>query len=240
MATLNAAVGDTLGEIASAIEARVKKGGDLEKAVMEVVREWVIETKDVRFEGNNYAEDWVVEAEKRGLPNLRKTPEALAQLTTKQAKELFTKSGVYTHDELEARYHLEIERFIKDLEIEIACLKEIAKTMVLPAAYKHQANLVSAVSGLSGIGLSGNLLAGQVAEVESVAKLISDLQSALAALDKAVEKAEGDDIEKKAAALAYSVSDQMAALRDICDNLETVVDDNLWPLPKYREMLFLC
>ncbi|MGE0131024.1 MAG: glutamine synthetase III [Blastocatellales bacterium] len=239
MATLNAAVGVTLGEIADAIEARAKRVGDFDKAVMEVVREWVIETKLVRFEGNNYAEEWVIEAEKRGLPNLRKTPEALAQITAKQAEELFTKSGVYTNDELEARYHLEVERYIKDIEIEIACLKEMANTQVAPAAYKHQANLVAAVSGLTGIGLNGNLVAGQVAEVESVAKLITDLKGSLAALDKAVEKAESDDIERKAAALAYSVSDAMAAVREVCDKLEVMVDDTLWPLPKYREMLFL-
>jgi glutamine synthetase len=206
---------------------------------MEVVKEWVIETKPIRFEGNNYAEEWVVEAEKRGLPNLRKTPEALSQLTSKQAKELFTKSGVYSHEELEARYHLEVERYIKDLEIEIACLKEMANTQVLPAAFKHQANLVSAVSGLSGIGLNGNLVAGQVAEVESVVGLIAELKGALSALDKAVEKADGDDIEQKSAALAYGVSEAMIALREVCDKLEVIVDDTLWPLPKYREMLFL-
>ncbi len=239
MATLNAAVGDTLGEIADAIEARVRKTDDFEKAVIEVVREWVIATKAIRFEGNNYAEEWVIEAERRGLPNLRKTPEALAQLTTRQAEELFTKSGVYTHDELEARYHLEVERYIKDLEIEIACLKEMANTQVLPAAYKHQANLVAAVSGLSGIGLNGDLVAGQVTEVENVVKLIADLKQSLAALDHAVEKAESDDIEEKAAALAYGVSDAMAAVREVCDKLEVIVDDTLWPLPKYREMLFL-
>lgn len=239
MATLNAAVGAALGEIADAIESRAKKAEDFDKAVMDVVREWIIETKPIRFEGNNYAEEWVVEAERRGLPNLRKTPEALVQLTSKQAEELFTESGVYTHDELEARYHLEVERYIKDIEIEIACLKEMANTQVLPAAYKHQANLVSAVSGLGGIGLNSSLVAEQVAEVESLAKLIVELKGSLAAMDKAVEKAESDDIERKAAALAYSVSETMTAVREVCDKLEVVVDDTLWPLPKYREMLFL-
>lgn len=239
MATLNAAVGEALGEIADAIEAQLKKTKDFDKAVMEVVKQYVVETKAIRFEGNNYAEEWVVEAEKRGLPNLKKTPEALVQLKTKQAKELFKKSGVYKSDELEARYHLEVERYIKDLEIEIACLKEIAATMVLPAAYKHQATLVSAVSGLAAIGLNGSIIAGQVAEVEATAKLITDLKSALVALDEAFEKAESDNIDKKAAALAYGVSDAMIRVREICDKLEGIVDDTLWPLPKYREMLFL-
>ena len=240
MPTLNAAVGEALGEIADAIEARVASGKKVGDAAMEVVREYIIETKAIRFEGNNYAEEWVVEAEKRGLLNLRKTPEALAQLKTKEAKALFSKSGVHSHDELEARYHLEVERYIKDLEIEIGVLKEIASTMILPAAYKHQANLVAAVGGLKAIGLNGKLVASQVAEVESVAGLVSDLKSTIDALDAAVEKAESDDLHKKADALAYKVSPAMEAVREVCDKLEGIVDDNLWPLPKYREMLFLC
>ena len=239
MATLNAAVGEALGEIAETIAARTKKGGDFNKAVMEVVREYVIETKPVRFEGNNYAEEWVVEAERRGLLNLRRTPEALAQLTTKQAHELFTKSGVYRKDELESRYHLEVERYIKDLEIEVACLREMACTQVLPAAYKHQTTLVGAVSGLAGIGADKNLVAAQVAGVESFAQLIGDLKVTLADLDTAVEKAESSDLDKKADALAYRVSPAMETVRAACDKLEAAIDDTLWPLPKYREMLFL-
>lgn len=239
MATLNAAVGEALGDIADALEARAAKAGDFNKAVIEVVREYVTATKAVRFEGNNYAEEWVVEAEKRGLPNLHKTPESLAQLTTKQALDLFTKSGVYSEEELHSRYHLEIERYIKDLEIEVASLKEIATTLILPAAYKHQANIAAAVSSLSSIGVDKNLISTQVAEVESLAQLIGDLKASLSNLDAEVERAESEDLQKKADALAYKVSDAMSAVREACDKLELVVDDTLWPLPKYREMLFL-
>lgn len=239
MATLNAAVGEALGEIAERIEARTEKLGDFNKAVMEVIREFVVETKAVRFEGNNYADEWVAEAEKRGLPNLRKTPEALAQLKTKEAHNLFITSGVYTEEELESRYHLEVERYIKDLEIEIACLKEMAATQVLPAAYKHQATVAGAVSALSSIGADKNLVSAQVAEVEGIAQLIADLKAGLSQLDRAVEKAETDDLEQKADALAYKVSPAMEEVRAVCDKLELIVDDTLWPLPKYREMLFI-
>jgi glutamine synthetase len=239
MATLNAAVGEALAEIADRLETKIKKNGEFDKAVIEVVKEYVVETKPIRFDGNNYAEEWVVEAEKRGLPNLRKTPEALAQLKTKQAQELFAKANVHTEEELESRYHLEAERYIKDLEIEIACLKEIATTMVLPAAYKHQATAAGSVAALAGAGADKKLVSAQLANVENFAQLVGDLQASLSALDSAVEKAESDDLDKKAAALAYSVSDAMAAVREACDKLELVVDDGLWPLPKYREMLFL-
>jgi glutamine synthetase len=239
MATLNAAVGEALSEMADRLTARLKKVKDFDKAVLEVLREYVVETKDIRFEGNGYSDEWRDEAAKRGLLNLAKSPEALAQLKTKEAKALFTKSGVYKADELESRYHLEIERYIKDLEIEVAALRDIAATQVLPAAYGHQGALIAAVKDLTSIIGEGAVASAQIEEVKSVAGLIADLKAALAALDKAVEKAETDNLDKKASAFAYAVSDAMVAVRDVCDKLETIVDDDLWPLPKYREMLFL-
>ncbi|MBS1786602.1 MAG: glutamine synthetase III [Acidobacteria bacterium] len=239
MATLNAAVGEALGEMASRLEASVKKTKDFDKAVIDVVKEFVAETKAIRFEGNNYADEWREEAAKRGLLNLAKTPEALAQLKTKDTKALFNKSGVYKADELESRYHLEIERYIKDLEIEVAALKELAATAVLPAAFKHQTQIAGSVAALAAAGINGDSLAVQRAEVESFAGMIAALKSALDKLDHALEKAEVDNLEKKAAAFAHGVSDAMAAVREACDKLELITDDGLWPLPKYREMLFL-
>ena len=163
----------------------------------------------------------------------------MAQLKTKEAKALFTKSGVYKADELESRYHLELERYIKDIEIEVAALRELALSCVIPAAYKHQAQLVAAVKDVASIIGEGPAVSAQKAEVQEVADLISALKTSLTSLDKAVEKAEVDNLEKKATALAYQVSDAMLAVRDVCDKLENIVDDTLWSLPKYREMLFL-
>jgi glutamine synthetase len=239
MATLNAAVGQALGEMAARLEAALKKTDDFDKAVIEVAREYVSETKAIRFEGNGYSEEWREEAARRGLLNLAKTPEALAQLTTDEVEELFTTSGVYRADELESRYHLELERYIKDLEIEVAALKELALTAVLPAAYKHQAQIAGAVAALAAIGTNGDLLAIQKTDVEALAQLIADLKAALATLDHAVEAAESDNLEQKAAAFAVDVAEALSAVREVCDKLECVVDDGLWPLPKYREMLFL-
>jgi glutamine synthetase len=239
MATLNSAVGEALADMATRLGASLEQTKDFDKGVMDVIREYVSETKDIRFEGNNYADEWREEAERRGLLNLAKTPEALAQIKTKEVKALFRNSGVYKADELESRYHLELERYVKDLEIEIGALNELANTFVMPAAYKHQAQVAGAVAALSAIGTNGDLLAGQRAEVEALARLIADLRVALAALDHAVEKAETDNLEKKATAFAYGVCEAMLSVRDVCDKLEGVVDDNLWTLPKYREMLFL-
>lgn len=239
MATLNAAVGEAIAEMASRLDASLKKTKDFDKAVMDVIREYVIETKAIRFEGNGYSDEWREEAAKRGLLNLAKTPEALAQLKTREVKTLFTKSGVYKADELESRYHLEIERYIKDLEIEVAALKELVATAVLPAAFKHQAQVAASVAAAAAAGLDGDTLSVQKSEVALIAGLIADLKSSVILLDHALEKAETDNLEKKASAFAYAVSDAMAGVREVCDKLELVVEDALWPLPKYREMLFL-
>ncbi len=239
MMTLNAAVGEALGDVADAIEKRKQKNGDFNKAVMEVVREIVVETKAIRFEGNNYAPEWTAEAEARGLLNLRTTPDALAQLRTKDSEEFFVKTGTLSAEELEARFHIETERYIKDLEIEILALRDIVKTMVLPAAFKHLSVVAGAIKCLSDIGTGKDLLKAQVAEAESLAGLISDLKSELEGLDAAAAAAESDDIEHKADVLAHRVAPALAAVREVCDKVEETVDDTLWPLPKYREMLFL-
>jgi glutamine synthetase len=239
MATLNAAVGESLAEIADRLEEKIKKVGDFNQAVIELVREYVKETKAIRFEGNNYSDEWVVEAEKRGLPNLRKTPEALARLGSAEAAALFTKAGVYSKEELEARYHLELERYIKDLEIEVACLDEMVSTMVVPAAYQHQTTLASAVGALKAVGLEGDSIAAQMVDLHQIVELVSGLKTAQTALREALGKAESDDLLVRATALAYEVAPAMEALRAVCDAVELVVEDSLWPLPKYREILFM-
>jgi glutamine synthetase len=239
MATLNAAVGEALGQLADAIESRQAKNGDLNKAVMDVLKEAIIATKKVRFEGNNYAEEWTAEAEARGLLNLRTTPDALAQLRTPEAKKFFVSTGTLSEDELEARFHIETERYIKDIEIEISALRDIVRTMVLPTAFKHQGAIAGSVASLTAIGISEELISGQRSEVEGIAGLILELQAQSEKLDRAVEEAESDDIEVKADSLAHRVVPALAAVREVCDKIEEVVDDALWPLPKYREMLFL-
>ena len=132
---LNAAVADGLSEITEALKAEMKKTKSVDDAVLKVVKESFKETTAVRFEGNNYSEEWVKEAEKRGLPNLRRTPEALAQLVTKQSRSLLTKLGVFTKEELESRYHVRMERYVKDMLIEMYTLQQMVDTLVLPAAF---------------------------------------------------------------------------------------------------------
>jgi glutamine synthetase len=229
VAFLNAAVAEALGEFEAALTQRTSKGAKLQDAVLEVVREAVVATKSVRFEGNNYASEWVDEAKKRGLPNLKTSPEALAELVRPEAKKFLAAAKVFTEAESDARYHVRVERYIKDLDIEVEALKNIVSGHVYPAAYRQLALLNQAGPGKS-----------VKASAEKVDTAVESLTSRMADLQAAVEKAAGHgDVEKHARHLADKVLPAMAAVREICDKLEEAVADEFWTLPKYREMLFL-
>ncbi len=234
---LNAAVADGLSEITEALKAELKKTKSVDDAVLKVVKESFKESTPVRFEGNNYAEEWVTEAEKRGLPNYRRTPEALAQLVTKQSRSLLTKLGVLTKEELESRYHVRMERYIKDMLIELYTLQQMVDTLVLPAAFTYAGQLASSAAQAKTAGIKN---VPQVDAANEVGALIEELRSERQKLVAVIEKTEHmhDDLDKCAKMLTSSGADAMAGVRAACDKLELVVADELWPLPKYREMLF--
>jgi glutamine synthetase len=229
IAFLNAAVADALGEFEAAVSARVGKGQNVQDAALEVIRETAAATRDIRFEGNNYAGEWVDEARRRGLLNLRTTPEALAELVRPEALELLARLKVLSESESHARYHVKMERYLKDIEIEVEALKNIVSSHVLPAAYKQLALLSHAGSGRA---VKSNLDRVDGA-VEVLCTRLVDLQSA-------AERAAGEaDLDKRARTLAEQVVPAMVSVREVCDRLEEMVADEYWPLPKYREMLFL-
>jgi glutamine synthetase len=234
---LHAAVADGIGEITEALKAELKKTKSVDDAVLKVVRESFKSSTPVRFEGNNYAEEWVTEAEKRGLPNYRRTPESLAQLVTKPSRSLLTKLGVLTKEELESRYHVRMERYIKDMLIEMHTMQQMVDTVVLPAAFTYSGQLAASAAQAKAGGIK---LIPQVDAANEVGALIEELRAERTKLAEVIEKAEHmhDDVEKCAKMLTSSGADVMAAVRATCDKLELVVADELWPLPKYREMLF--
>ncbi|HZO19642.1 MAG TPA: glutamine synthetase III [Gemmatimonadaceae bacterium] len=234
---LNAAVADGLGEITEALKAELKKTKSVDDAVLKVVRESFKESTPVRFEGNNYSEEWVKEAGKRGLPNYRRTPEALAQLVTRQSRSLLTKLGVLTKEELESRYHVRMERYIKDILIEMHTLLEMVDTLVLPAAFTYSGQLATSAAQAKAAGIR---IIPQVDAANEVGALIEELRADRQKLAETIEAAEHmhDDLEQCAKMLTSSGADAMAGVRATCDKLELVVADEVWPLPKYREMLF--
>jgi glutamine synthetase len=234
---LNAAVAEVIGDITAELKAEIKKSKKVDDAVLKIVRRIFKETAAVRFEGNNYSEEWVEEAEKRGLPNLRRTPEALKQLVTKQSRQLLTKLGIFSEAEIDSRYHVRLERYIKDMLIEMHTLRETVDTMVLPAALGYVGSLATSAARAKEAGIK---VIPQLDPANKLGKLIQELQSARTALGKAIDKAEGmhEEIEEQAEFLTSTGAETMAATRQASDALEVSIDDELWPLPKYREMLF--
>jgi glutamine synthetase len=234
---LNACVAESIGELTATLRETLKKTKSVDDAVLKVVREAFKEAAHVRFEGNNYSNDWVVEAEKRGLLNLRRTPEALAQLLTKDSRTVLTKLGILSKPEIESRFHIRLERYVKDMLIEMHTLEEMIDTMVLPAAFSYSAMLTESAAHAKTAGIK---VVPQIEAANEIGTLIAELQKRRAALGKVTAKAEGmhDALEAQARLLTADGAERMADVRETTDALELVVSDDLWPLPKYREMLF--
>ncbi|MGK5084457.1 glutamine synthetase III [Bdellovibrionota bacterium FG-1] len=233
---VNAAVADGFIEMTEKLTAKMKTAKNQDQAIWEALREAVIETKSIRFEGNGYSEEWVKEAERRGLPNLRKTPEALEQIVTKTSKALLTGLGIFTEAEVVSRFHVRTERYVKNLQIEVDTLRHMIDTQILPGCYAYHGLLSSNVVSAKGAGVG----APQSDTLSRVTKLIMDLQGKRLGLETSWNKTEAlANEEEKAKHLAKDVAQSMFDVRTVCDELEAIVADDFWPLPKYREMLFL-
>ncbi|MBA4072965.1 MAG: glutamine synthetase type III [Gemmatimonas sp.] len=234
---LNTVVAEAIGELIADLKAELKKTKSIDDAVLKVVRIAFKETSAIRFEGNGYSEEWVKEARKRGLLNLRRTPEALDQLKAADTRKLFTSLGILSEAELESRYHVRIERYLKDMLIELHTMREIADTMVLPAAFKYLGVVADAAQKSKAAGIKVNPAA---VAATALARQIADLQKRTAALRAAAEK--GDAMHetpgKCAQFLTSTGADCMAGVRATCDALELTIGDEYWPLPRYREMVF--
>ena len=222
---LNTAVADSLSQLADELEPLAK--GDF-KGLTSILSKIVGANKQVLFEGNGYSEEWHAEAAKRGLPNNKTTVDALPSLTTPKAKKLFSSFGVLSERELASRVEINWERYVKVSNIEANCALDIARTMILPAAARY-------LGILAGAGASK----GIAATVKKVAGLADGLVEAIDALEHAQHAAhEAGTVQKEARAFVDHVIPAQNALREVADELETLVADDLWPMPKYRELLF--
>jgi glutamine synthetase len=232
---LNTAIADGMSEVIHILKEKIKGGKKVEEAMIEVVKQIATETKKIRFEGNGYSDEWVIEAEKRGLPNLRRTPEALHQMVESKSVELFTKYEVFSEAEVHSRYHVRLERYLKNMMIEVDTLKAMIDTQVLPAACAYAGDLASTVVSMKAAGVP----APQSATLSKISQAIQSLQTKRTELETIYGKVEHlHTEEEKAKALSSDVFQLMAEIRTYSDELESLVGDDYWPLPKYREMLF--
>jgi glutamine synthetase len=222
---LNTIVAEAIDELSDKLEAKLAAGGgDLAEAVTEVVSEAYTESKRIIFGGDNYADEWHAEAKQRGLKNLRTTPEALPEVLADATVAAFEKYEVLSHRELESRFEVWSEQYITRANIETETAASIARTMLLPAALRHVA-LVDA-AGMDGLAAETRTLVGEFAEAISALEEANHYPEGIEGLDLAV----------------YARDHQLTALervRELGDRLEKVVADDLWPLPKYSEILFI-
>lgn len=241
MTVLNTIMAQTLRKFKEEVDAHIVKGEKKEIAIMHVIREYIVSSENILFEGDGYSKAWEEEAEKRGLPNEKTTPLALDAMVTDKNISLFVNNNIYSHGELEARHEIELEKYIKKVQIEGRMMGEIATSMILPPAIRYQNLLAKNIKGLKEAGLSEDAYANQKQILDKISEHInkaSDLVEQMIEARKAANKIE-DTREK---AIAYEEKVKAAffdKIRYHADKLELLVDDKEWYLPKYREMLFL-
>ncbi len=235
---LNTAMASSLDDIREAIEKIAASGKDFNTAVVDVLRKTVSESKKILFSGDNYSDAWQKEAAKRGLPNIKTTPEAIDSYNAKEAHALFTKYKVLSDRELEAIYHIDMENYIKQVDIEARITKEMAVTLYYPSAISYVNDLSQASNGLrSTIGGRDKAVTSLNVFMKDIAKHMSALQAEVASLDKLLGTArKQNDIHKKGK-LYLAVKVQSEKVRTVVDGLEELVAADLWPVPKYSDMI---
>lgn len=237
---VNTIVAESLNAMAAAIEAGLQAGLALHDAMRQAVQRELRDHAAILFNGDNYSEEWHREAAARGLPNLRTTVDALPALVTPKAIALFAATGVLNAAELQSRYRIKLENYIKTVTIESALMSNLGRTLLLPAALRYQGAAAAAVEETGDL-LDDDLPKAHVQYVARICAAVAQFIGALDNLDAARGESEGNgaDLLEHAAFCRDRILPAMAEARAAGDALELLVDDRLWPLPKYRELLFL-
>jgi glutamine synthetase len=241
MTVLNVVLAETLKGFKKDVDALIEKGEKKEVAILHIIRKYITESKSVLFEGDGYSEEWEKEAHRRHLPNVKTTPLALDAMVTEKAKALFEHNGVYTHSELEARHEIELEKYIKKVQIEARIIGDLALNHIIPAAVKYQHVLASNIKSLKDAGLAESEYASQLRILKEISGHINVIDTKV---EEMVEKRKiaNNMTNTRTKAIAYQSEVKEPYFDEIryhVDKLEQLVDDQFWTLPKYREMLFL-
>jgi len=234
MVTINTIMAEALDYIATSLEKAVADGLNFNVAVQKILEEIITVHGASVFNGDGYSEQWQVEAAARGLPNLRTTLDALPQLITEEAMELFSKYGVFTHREMHSRYEIGLEHYALSVGVEARLTLEIGTTSVLPAAVRYQTEVALNLGALQAAGI-----APDTAALEDLSALVTSLRAGLSDLTGALAAHAGSTALEEAQHAQSALLPAMAAVRSAADKLEGVVADDLWPLPTYQEMLFI-
>lgn len=242
MTTLNTIMAKQLKDFKQEVDALIAKN-DLKKdeAIFNVLREYIKTSKNILFEGDGYSDAWQAEGKKRGLSNFKTTPEALKAKVSKAALDLFQEMNVMNHVEVEARYEIELEEYTKKIQIEGRVLGDIARNHVIPTAIRYQNTLIENVKGLKEIfGKDFEKIAKeQINIIKEISAHIEGINSKVEDMTQARKKANAlTDAQKMAEMYCDKVKPYFEVIREHCDKLELIVDDEIWTLTKYRELLF--
>jgi len=238
MAALNLIVAEQLTHFFETVSVEIEKGEEKRMAIVNVLRKYIKESKAIRFEGDGYSEEWVKEAEKRGLSNIKNMPRAIEGYVSKKSLELFEKHEVMSHKEVEARNEIKLESYIKKVQIEARVIGDLAMNHIIPTAIAYQNKLIQNANGLKGLGLDNNAVLQTIKEISGHIEIIKNNVREMVEERKRINKIM--DTHKRAFAYCDDIKEKyFDKIRDSVDKLELLVDDEDWPLVKYRELLFL-
>jgi glutamine synthetase len=238
MTALNLIVADQLTKFYETVSKEIEKGEEKRMAIVNVLRKYIKESKAIRFEGDGYSDEWVKEAAKRGLNNIKTMPLAIDAYVSKKSLELFEKYGVMSHKEVEARNEIKLESYIKKVQIEARVMGDLAMNHIIPTAIAYQNKLIANANGLKGLGIDNKAVVQTIKEISGHIEIIKNGVRDMVEERKRINKIA--DTHKRAIAYCDDIKEKyFEAIRDSVDKLELLVDDEDWPLVKYRELLFL-
>jgi glutamine synthetase len=240
MTILNLIVADQLKKFKIDVDKLLKKGEKKDVALLTIIKRYIKESKAIRFEGNGYSEEWEKEAAARGLSNIKTTPKSLDVLISEKTERLFEDTGVFTKREAHARHEILLEDFFKKLQIEARVIGELATNVIIPTALSYQSKLVENVRGLKEIGFPDTTYTTQMDTITRIAEHVNLIKTNVDQMVEERKKANKiDDVRERAIAYDEKVKAFFQPIRYHVDKLEQIIDDSLWPLPKFRELLFI-
>jgi glutamine synthetase len=243
MTVLNSIMAEQLVTFKKDVDALMNKKVEKDEAIFQTLKKYIIESKKIRFEGNGYGDAWKAEAKKRGLNNISTTPGALEAMISKKTLAMFESQGILNHREQEARYEIALETYTKKIQIESRIIADMVSNQIIPAALNYQKTLVESVRGMKEIMTPAEfkvVAKSQLELIKEISEKVTIIKTEADLMTEERKKANNlDNAKKQAHAYCEKVKPYFESMRYNVDKLEGIVDDATWPLPKYREMLYL-
>ena len=238
MMVLNTMVANQLAEFKKEVDVLIDKGTKKDEAILKVLRQYIVESANIRFEGNGYGDEWMKEAKRRGLSNIQTSPLAMDAYVSKKSLKLFEDLNIFSHREAEARHEIMLETYIKKIQIESRVMGDLVINHIIPAAMKYQTNLAENARALNEIKMPAEFYNIQIEMIKSISNHINMIRLKVTEMIEERKKTNKiEDVRGRAIAYCDNVKPFFELIRDHVDHLEMIVDDELWPMAKYRELV---